>query len=70
MTNYSVFLQYDDVDHIYVASIPELPGCMAHGKTREQAIREIGVACDLWIETASEMGIDIPEPSLYSTTKY
>ncbi|MCD8132018.1 MAG: type II toxin-antitoxin system HicB family antitoxin [Lachnospiraceae bacterium] len=36
MENYSIFIQYDPVDKIYVASIPELQGCMAHGHTQAE----------------------------------
>ena len=63
---YSIFIQYDNVDKIFVVSIPELPGCMAHGKTKEQALKEIDIAKDLWIETAKEEGLQIPKPHLYS----
>lgn len=41
MAEYSILIQYDVIDRIYVASIPELPGCMAHGITKEQALKEI-----------------------------
>lgn len=63
---YSIFIQYDTQDKIYVASIPELSGCIAHGDTREQAMQEIEVAKDLWLETAKEKHIPIPEPSYYN----
>ena len=62
---YSVFIQYDNNDKIYVASIPELEGCMAHGRTREEALQELEIVCELWIETAKEVGKDIPKPSLF-----
>lgn len=65
MAKYSVFIQYDETDNIFVASIPELPGCMAHGKTKEEALHELDIACELWIETAQEIGREIPKPSLY-----
>ncbi len=64
MAEYSIFIKYDPVDEIYVASVPELPGCMAHGNTKEQALREIETAKELWIETALEDGQPIPEPDL------
>lgn len=63
---YSIFIQYDSIDKIFVVSIPELPGCVAHGKTKEQALKEIDIAKDLWIETAKEEGLQIPKPHLYS----
>ena len=66
MAEYSIFIQYDPTDQIFVASIPELPGCMAHGETREQALEEIDIAKNLWIETAKEEGLPVPEPHLFS----
>lgn len=56
----------DPTDKIFVASIPELPGCMAHGETREEALKEIEIAKNLWIETAKEEGLPVPEPHLFS----
>ena len=64
MSKYSVFMYYDEEDQIYVASVPELSGCMAHGNTKEQALREIETAKELWIETALEDGQPVPEPDL------
>lgn len=63
MSKYSVFMYYDEQDQIYVASVPELQGCMAHGETREDALKEIEVAEALWLESAKDMDIEIPEPS-------
>ena len=67
MSEYSVFIQYDPVDEIFVVSIPELPGCMAHGETKEKALKEIETAKELWIDTALEDGQTIPEPSLFNS---
>ena len=64
MAEYSIFIKYDPIDKIYVASIPELSGCMAHGATKERALKEIEIAKELWIETAIEDGQPIPEPDL------
>lgn len=66
MLKYSVFVQYDPVDNIYVASIPELQGCMAHGSTPEEAMREVYIVGEMWLETAKEKGLAIPEPSMVS----
>ena len=65
MPRYSILIQYDSRDRIYVASIPELQGCMAHGSSQEEAIREINIALDLWIETAKEYGLELPSPMMY-----
>ena len=66
MAEYSIFMQYDPQDKIYVVSVPELQGCMAHGETKEEALKEIEIAKELWIETALEDGEEIPEPHLFS----
>lgn len=63
MSKYSVFMYYDEQDQIYVASVPELQGCMAHGEIREEALKEIENAETLWLESAKDMDIEIPEPS-------
>lgn len=52
MSKYSVFMYYDEQDQIYVASVPELQGCMAHGEIREEALKEIENAETLWLESA------------------
>ncbi len=62
MSKYSVFMYYDEEDQIYVASVPELQGCMAHGETREEALKEIEIAENLWLKSAKDMNIEIPEP--------
>ena len=67
MAEYSIFMQYDPQDKIYVASVPELQGCMAHGETKEEALKEIEIAKELWIETAKEDGLPIPEPALFTS---
>ena len=62
---YSVVIQYDAVDEIYVASVLELQGCMAHGYTREEAMKEIQVAMQLQLEVMMDKGIPAPEPLMY-----
>jgi predicted RNase H-like HicB family nuclease len=63
---YSILIQYDAVDKIYVASVPELKGCMAHGSTREEAMHEILEAIDLQLEVMHEKGMLAPAPILYA----
>ena len=65
MGRYSVVIKYCSSDNIYVASVPELRGCMAHGDTQAQALKEIQIAMELWLETAEEVGEIIPEPMMY-----
>ena len=59
---YEIILYWSDEDQTYVAEVPELPCCMAHGKTRESAPAEVKTAIQLWIDTAREFDDPIPEP--------
>jgi predicted RNase H-like HicB family nuclease len=59
---YSVMIFWSDDDAAFVASVPDLPGCMAHGETRAEAAEQIGIAIQNWIETAREIGRQIPSP--------
>ncbi|NBD37376.1 MAG: type II toxin-antitoxin system HicB family antitoxin [Verrucomicrobia bacterium] len=59
---YEVIIYWDKVDCIFVAEVPELHGCMAHGETKSLAVQNAEQAIELWIETAKEDGIAIPEP--------
>lgn len=59
---YEMILWWSDEDNAYVADVPELPGCMAHGSTRHAAIQNAEDAIKFWIKTAREDGIAIPQP--------
>ena len=59
---YEVVLYWSTVDDAFVAEVPELPGCMAHGDTQEAALKHANEAMALWIDTAREFGDPIPEP--------
>ena len=62
MYNYEIILYWSDADRAFVAEVPELPGCMAHGDTREAALGHVEQAMALWIDTAREFGDPIPDP--------
>ena len=47
----------------YLATVPDLPGCMSDGETREQAARNVGDAIAAWIEEARALGRTVPAPS-------
>ncbi len=49
-------------DGDYIAEIEELKGCSAFGETPEEALREVEIAMQLWIETAKKYGKPIPKP--------
>ncbi len=59
---YEIVIYWDDDDKIFVAEVPELPGCMSHGETEINAVQNVREAIDLWIATASEFGDEIPTP--------
>jgi len=48
----------------YLATVPELPGCMSDGDTQEQALASVRDAITAWISTAQKMGRTVPEPRL------
>ncbi len=62
MGKYEIIIYWSAEDDAFVADVPELPGCMAHGKTHESALRNAKSAIRLWIRTAKEFNDLIPEP--------
>jgi predicted RNase H-like HicB family nuclease len=62
MNRYEVIIYWSGEDQAFVAEVPELPGCSAHGATQEAALSNAQEAIALWIETAREFGDPIPEP--------
>lgn len=61
-SRYEIVIRWSRTDGVFVAEAPDLPGCMAHGDSREAAIRNVEEATTLWIDTATEFGDPIPEP--------
>lgn len=62
MHKYEVIIYWSTEDDAFVADVPELPGCMAHGDTHEAALASAQEAIGLWVDTAREFGDPIPEP--------
>ena len=62
MHKYEIIIYWSNEDQVFVAEVPELPGCMAHGNTQEAALVHANEAIQLWIDTAREFGDLIPEP--------
>ncbi len=62
MDKYEIIIYWSNEDSAFVAELPELPGCMAHGDTQESALANAKQAAELWIATAREFGDTIPEP--------
>lgn len=59
---YQIIIYWSDEDRSFVADVPELPGCTAHGDTQEAALANVKEAIELWLDTAKEFGDPIPEP--------
>jgi predicted RNase H-like HicB family nuclease len=59
---YEMIIYWSDEDQSFVVEIPELPGCMADGETYELALSNAKAVVEEWIQTARELGRDVPEP--------
>ncbi len=62
MMRYEVIIYWSEEDEEFIAEIPELPGCMADGKTYQEALKNVEVIAQEWIETAKALGRPVPEP--------
>ena len=62
MQKYEIILYWSRDDQVFIAEVPELPGCMAHGTTQQKALESAQEAIQLWIDTAREFGDHVPEP--------
>lgn len=60
--HYSMILEWDPRDAIYVVSVPELPGCRTHGASLEEAVQQGRDALKSWIDVARELGRSVPPP--------
>lgn len=60
--NYEIIIYWSGEDSTFVAEVPELPGCLAHGDSHESALASAKEAVRLWVDTARELGKEVPEP--------
>jgi len=61
-SKYEIIIYWSNEDEAYLAEVPELPGCMADGKTYREALSNAERIIREWIETARALGRTIPEP--------
>lgn len=61
-SRYEIILYWSKEDEAFIAEVPELPGCMADGKTRAEALTQAEIVIAEWIEAAQAMGREIPIP--------
>jgi predicted RNase H-like HicB family nuclease len=59
---YEVKMHWSTDDNAYIAEVPELPGCMADGKTQEETMYNMQIIMTEWMETAIKLGRTIPKP--------
>jgi predicted RNase H-like HicB family nuclease len=62
MHKYEIVVYWSHDDALFIAEVPELAGCMAHGDSPAAALANAQQAIDLWLATAEEFGRAIPEP--------
>ena len=62
MIRYEIILYWSNEDQVFIAEVPELPGCAADGETYQEALQNVEIVMQEWIETAKELGRPIPEP--------
>ncbi|MGL5875752.1 MAG: type II toxin-antitoxin system HicB family antitoxin [Xenococcaceae cyanobacterium] len=62
MLQYEIILYWSKEDEAFIAEVPELPGCAADGTTYAEALQNVEVVMQEWIETAKEFDRSIPEP--------
>jgi predicted RNase H-like HicB family nuclease/predicted RNA binding protein YcfA (HicA-like mRNA interferase family) len=59
---YEIIIYWSEEDEAYIAEVPELSGCAADGPTYQEALAQAEIVISEWIETAKELGRQIPEP--------
>lgn len=62
MYKYEIVIHWSNEDNCFIATVPELAGCMADGETQEEVLQNINTVISEWLETAHLLGRDIPEP--------
>jgi len=62
MSRYEIIIYWSKDDGSFVAEVPELPGCMADGNTYQEALSNAEIIIQEWLDTARELGRNIPEP--------
>ncbi len=62
MFKYEIIIYWSEQDDRFIAEAPELPGCMADGKTYQQCLQQVEKVMREWIDYAKELGREVPEP--------
>jgi predicted RNase H-like HicB family nuclease len=67
MPRYEIIIYWSPADEAFIAEVPELPGCAADGKTYKEALANVEIIIQEWIETAKELGRPARPPRLRLT---
>lgn len=59
---YELIIYWSEADDAFIVEVPELAGCKADGATYEEAIANVRVIINEWIETATKLEREIPKP--------
>ena len=62
MSKYEIIIYWSEEDGAFIAEVPELAGCMADGATYQEALANAEIIIGEWLETARDLGRQIPEP--------
>lgn len=62
MKDYHINIFFSEADEGYIADIPDLPGCSAFGKNPAEALEQVEIAKEAWLEAAKAEGKPIPQP--------
>lgn len=62
LSKYEIIIYWSSEDEAFIAEVPELPGCAADGKTKQEALSNAETVIQEWIDTATELGRPIPVP--------
>ena len=62
INRYDIVISWSEGDDCFVAEVPDLPGCMADGANYQEAAANAEVAIREWIDTALELGRNVPKP--------
>jgi predicted RNase H-like HicB family nuclease len=63
MSGYPIDVFWSDEDQAWIADVPDLAYCSAHGATPHEAVAEVELAVEAWLQAARETGRVIPSPS-------
>lgn len=61
MKKYFRIILEKDEDGVFIATVPQLPGCVSDGKTKRAALKNVKEAITAYLETLKDEGWDLPE---------